>query len=827
VTDATRQIDRDALGDSIATALNTPDIDEERITLGRDIERSLNMTEDEISASFVNQLNLGKPGMENDIARLALADADTAGEKITAFNQHYPDGDLKVAPVTGDLLFRENASAPYRKVDAGLMQRFEPMGDLIDFLGPDIGAIIGELVVSKGASSFLSVITRMFLGGFFGETAQQGVQTVRGVQQQDLGEVVSQANVQGGFSAIGGGVGLGLGKGLEAMSGGPSLSLAPGAEQAVRAGDRLGLERNLTVGESIDNPILKKIEGQSGATLPTIQRYMTARAGELRDVVKKMGDKKEARKLLKSDELARANRAERAEILQMMKGSQPRSTLSEGGEALNNGIGRYHKRSSQRVTAAYVRARNIEEPAFQISELQQLAREVQESVPFEKTPIETPGSILGLDGKPLATVIEKGGQGRAGEALRGDVSAIIRQIRDAHPGLPPTVASNGLPVPATEQLRAWRSALWDAKTPAVGENFTNQHRQAGRLYDKITDILKDPSGSPAFRKEWGIANGMAAERFRTLDQLLVMKGAKSETPAQLARRLANPNQVDNLRVLRESIPSEQFAKFQDAVKFDLLENADSLTKRLNSFDKATLDTLLSPVEQGLFRKMGTKIDALNSLKVREIIQRQTKVGAAVRDMFTRNDTASISLLSEMVEKNGGQRGPLGRQLRSAIIEDFKERVLIKEGGVTSVSPAAIEAAITEFRNKGVTKFLTMSDMKTLANLDEFLPFIRSSTDSGTSLQAASAAAGLRGNIASLITGQSLATSSLQTVAEHAGVGWLFTTGAPALRGTGKRKARRAIKGPMSKAVALLSLASNDKGAYDPTLISQLEIAVEQ
>jgi len=801
------QLDRDALTSRIDAALSVPVEQEQRAAISANIERQLNLTEDELSASFFNQRDLGEPGLSDNLARMALADADTAGEKLAAFKKHYPDGDLRVAPVTGELLFRENISSSFKKVDAGIMQKFEPVGDLIDFLGSDAGAIIGEIALSKGASSFLGVITRMYLGGFFGESAQQGVQELRGVQQQNLGEVFGQAQTQGGVSAVGGALGLGLGKVVDTVRGGPAVTLAPGAEDALRAGERLGLERNLTVGESLDNPIVKKIEGQSGATLPTIQRYMTARAEELRNIVQKMGDPESAKRLLATDELARANRAERASILQMMKGTQPKTKLSEGGSALNKGLDQYHKRSGQRVTAAYVRARQIQEPAYQISELQQLAREVQEGVPFEKAD----GSI-----------------GRAGESLQGSINDISTQIRQANPDLPAITTEAGDVIPSTEQLRAWRTALWDAKTPAVGEAANNQHRQAGRLYGKITEILKNPKGgSPEFTKAWKQANDMAAERFKTLDQIVLMKVAKDETPAQLAKRLGTANQVDNLKVLRETIPSEKFAKFQDSVKFDMLENADGLTKRLESFDKETLDMLIAPGEQRILKAMGAKIDELNTLNIKDVLARQTKVGAAVRDMFTRNETASISLLGDIVEKNGGLKGDLGQQLRAALIEDFKERVIIREGGTSKVSATAIEGAIKEFRDKGITQFLTSQDMRILANLDEFLPFIRSTTDSGTSLQAASAAAGARGTVTGLLTGQSLGTAALQTVAEHAGVGWLFTKGAPAIRGAGKRKLRRSIKGPLSKTVALLSLASTDKGAYDPTILTQLEMATEQ
>ena len=152
------QLDRDALTSRIDAALSVPVEQDQRAAISANIERQLNLTEDELSASFFNQRDLGEPGLSDNLARMALADADAAGEKLAAFKKHYPDGDLRVAPVTGELLFRENISSSFKKVDAGIMQKFEPVGDLIDFLGSDAGAIIGEIALSKGASSFLGVI---------------------------------------------------------------------------------------------------------------------------------------------------------------------------------------------------------------------------------------------------------------------------------------------------------------------------------------------------------------------------------------------------------------------------------------------------------------------------------------------------------------------------------------------------------------------------------------------------------------------------------------------------------------------------------------------
>ena len=765
-----------------------------------DIEGSLSLTEDEITAKFVGQRDLGDPGLESSAARLALADADTAQEKLNAFQKHFPKGDLQVTPVTGELVFREDPSKPFRKVDAGLTEKFEPLNDIIDFVGSDIGAIIGELAFAKGGGSVIKFLGKMFAGGFTGEVAQQGVQELRDVQEQSIPEIGQQAAEQGGFSALGGAVGVGIGATADVLRGAPVVPLAPGADEAIRAGERLGLKNNLTVGESTDIPLLRMMEGQAGASLPTVRRFINERNIELTEKVTGLTSPAQSMKLIST--LAVEDKRARGKILSSLGRSTPKTKLSEGGESLTQGVVEYSKASQGRVKAAFEAAKKIEEPIFDITDLKGEAAEIVSGVRFQK--IAKPG--------------EQAATGRAGVSLESSVADIARQIKVADPSLPPVGGSSSV-----DQLRAWKQALWDAKTPAKGEPFTQQHKAANDLYNKITSVLKDPANtSKEFRAAYKQANQLASDRFDTLEKLLIMRTAREESSDQLAKRLASPNNASNLKTLRATIPAKRFNDFQDSFKLNMLEDSSGITKRLDGFDKETLDILLSREEQMLYRKIGTKIDRLDSLGVKEIVSRQSRVGSAVEELINRGDTASLDLLDDLVKRSGGKDGDLGRQLRAGILQNFSDQVLSKERGVTRVVAKDVTTVIKQIRESGLGKFLTANDMTLFANLDEFLPLIKSTADTGTSIQAAEAAAGARGAISDVLTGQNISGAAFQTIIEHLGVGVAFTKYAHLLRGMGK-KGKKSLKPLLGQTVAALTLAGNDKKAFNPEDLEKLEI----
>jgi hypothetical protein len=274
---------------------------------------------------------------------------------------------------------------------------------------------------------------------------------------------------------------------------------------------------------------------------------------------------------------------------------------------------------------------------------------------------------------------------------------------------------------------------------------------------------------------WKKANRQAAERFSTLEKLTVIRAAKSETPAELAFRLGQPNQVDNLVTLRGTISSKRFSEFQDSFKTDLLSDADKLTSRISAFDRPTLNMLLSREEQNIYRRIGKSIDSINDTRIRSVIDAQTESGAIIHDLLLNGKTASINKIHEIVEKSGGKESPLGKSIRAGIIDSIADKTIRRSRGSKVIDPNALEKSIAELEKKGLLRFLNRSDVEQLADLDKVAPFLKVKSDTGTSIQKATTAANTRGAIVGVLTGQGFAGSAISTVLEHLGVGTLFTS----------------------------------------------------
>ena len=231
----------------------------------------------------------------------------------------------------------------------------------------------------------------------------------------------------------------------------------------------------------------------------------------------------------------------------------------------------------------------------------------------------------------------------------------------------------------------------------------------------------------------------------------------------MANRLAQPLQVDNLRHLKETIPDDKFRIFQSAVKADFVapQNVSRLTQRLDSFDKATLDLLFDKGEQRALRSVGQRIDRLNTLGIKDVLERQTQNASVVRELVDRRDTASIDLLVESVKQNQ----PLKKSLRAGIMEDIYTKSVSNQEGALILDRKILVDEIKDLQDSGAIRLLDPDDIRVLKNLDTVVEFLTALPDSGTSLQAASAAAGVR----------SLDRQSILTILENITIGRLFTS----------------------------------------------------
>jgi len=734
------------------------------------------LIKDDPIAGIAGQKELGEPGLKSFRARFNLARADTLKEKINIFQQQFPQGELIQVPVTNEILFREDPSQPFSAVEG---PEFEPILDVVDFLGGDLGPLAGEIAATIGTrgANLMPTLIRIFGGAAGGEVAEQAVQEIEGIQEEPVEAVAKRAVGTGTIATTFGVLGFGGGKLLDVARGGGFFRLKEGATEAIESisllKEKTGIEvPSFTPGEAADNPLVQKIEGQAGATMPTIQRYLDEQNKATLKIFETMRDKTKSGELKGS--LAEIHVRARNEILN--KVTTPRVELTKGGIALQEGIAKYDISSRFVVNEAYKEARKIQSPTFNTKNLINVVDEVG-------------AGVKGLT--PEGRQIELAG------ALPGELQSVINDIKALDPSLPEVKLDDGTIVTSVDQLRALRSRLWDLKTPPPGEIMRQDHFQAAKVYSAITKTLEKPTNlNRKFISAWKKANKEAATRFDTMEKLIVVQSARSETPAQLAFRLAKPMQVDNLNLLRQMIPNNQFVQFQQSFKTNLLENPENLTRTLESFDLPTLSRLLSPAEIASYTSIGKGIDKLSSVGIRDTLERQSRTGGIIKDLLYRKDTAQIDRLAEIVKKSPNSKP--AKSIRSGLIDAIASDV-IKDG---TLNAKALAQSMSLLEERGLNQFLTSNDKFLLRNLEKIVPFLKTQADTGTSMQAGEAAGGFRGVLTGDVSG-----AAIRTVMEHVGIGRFFTSrmGTFLLTGTGKERNAKNIAA-MTSAIIGTTLA---------------------
>lgn len=732
--------------------------------------------ESETMAWQVNQQELGAPGMGDLGLRFKINAADTFNEKLGAFKAAYPQGDLTKDIMSDTLLFRPDPSQPYAKVDADFLEKAEPLADLIDFTASDLGAISGEMIAAARTRgvSLIGLMARLFAGGSLGEAAQEGVEPMMGVPQQEtVSEIAPRAAGKGVVGAVGGAVGMGIEKGINAVRGAGVMGIKPEAEGAMQAAERMGLPP-LMPQQVTTSPFVQRIGAQSSAVSETIPRLvyeqeaaLTARLNGLRDPASAENFIGEVTGLLAK---------ERKEILS--RGIAAGTDAADAGQALIEGRARYEIMSKNYVDAAYQAARKIGTPEFDLSPVYRAIDDITAGAPA----MGAKGEIQGQP--PLPKPLQE----------------VIKKLRDFDPSAP-DIIKDGKVFTKTDFLKSLRSQLWDLKTPPVGEPIRQEQALAGKMYKAITDVMDNPvNADPGFVSAWKSASNAARERFDTLEKNIVIETGRTQTPEVLADRLARPLNSSNLSILRAVTGVTKYFKMQDFFKTKLVENADDITRTIGQFDDKTLGMLLSPDEQAAYREIGNRIDRLNSMKIESAIERSKGPVEAVKNAILTGSAERSAELYKMVSKSGGPNGDVGKAIRGAIIENIWSDVMrIPKGEAAEMAVRqTLATKLTQIKHAGADKFLTPGDISDLRDLHIYKSMIDGGTDTGASIQAAETISGAaRFNAAAMIK-----------LAHYAGMGRLITSGAGRkfLTGSGAKK----LDAPKLKAFsgALATLAAD-------------------
>ena len=305
---------------------------------------------DEALAEFVGQETLGDPSLSNVKLRGQIAAADTYQEKLNQFRAIYPDGDLVFVPggegnpsgkKRGEILFRPDQSTPYARLDGKFFEGSQGKGneflaDLSEFLYDDIGVIAGEIAAgSKTVAKMIAPFTkfvpylntiatgfslfplaiRMGIYGAGGEFAQEGIQELKGINEQSLAEISETAGYKGVLGMVGTAALTAITNRLgNIFSGKGFLKRSDEAGEAVAAVSEINkiledlnvLDANgkliqvppLPANLLVENPIVQKIGKQTAATGGLVSGQYVKINEAISLALEKVGDVKSAEKLI-------------------------------------------------------------------------------------------------------------------------------------------------------------------------------------------------------------------------------------------------------------------------------------------------------------------------------------------------------------------------------------------------------------------------------------------------------------------------------------------------------------------------------------------------
>jgi len=761
------------------------------------------------SQDIRSQVERSPPGLDDPGTRFAISaaeGADVAGTrqaKLAAFRRTYPEGDLIFDQSAKVLNFRKNPTADFAKIDADLLEGpgGEFISDVLEFVADDFGAIMGELAAAApeiatsvaggpaGAVGKVSLLKMMgeigFLkragaGVFAGELAQAETENFLGFGgNEETRQVLEKAFGKGALTIAGGWTLDVAGRPIiDAARGAGFFSLRRGVDEAIKAADRLGIKQ-FPVNLVAKNPFLRRVGSQAMALTSRMTDWITDMEVSNAAALSKYRDTLTAGAFPSRNVLAASLRKEEQALtsnFQKLSGRNAETDLTKQGQLTIKAVDDYDRAAKGDINIAYAKARQKGSPEFELN-----------------APTVDQGRGLRDD---MAIVAEDARSVGSEATQIGRLAETIGKIED---GVPDKIldlpSGEQYVLSGVDQLRRLRSIAFDLKNPAPGELPDQGNRLAAKVFRSLTDVLDNPKNADkGFVQAWGDASKMARKRFENMEQVVIINAAKSKEPTALAAQLSdlsNPANADAWKTLRRVLPRAKFNQIQDGLATQLLRDPYTITEKLLSATPEVLRQAFDPKMLRSAELAGQGFDSLARVGIREAVQKQSELSFIARTLVERGDTQAIDTLAQIVNRNGGHTGALGKTLRAGVVDDLVKNSMVIEEGLERVDFVKLQGMVDNLINSGGDKLLTKRDLSLIKDVASVQDVLRISSDAGTSLQAASAAAALRGSITG---GFDAALKGAMTFIESIGVGRMLTEsqimGIPIkkfLIGTGKQE----------------------------------------
>ena len=659
------------------------------------------------------QANFDPDNFASSKLRLSLSRGDNLQEKRLRVKKVFPEGDVRVIDVAlafgkrsgiptdkEALVFRESAQSQWKRVD--------PPGVDVTDIGELLAPSAESIALETGAALFTSggsipaTVGRQVIGAFAGESIEQGIQSVRGVQAQTPGEILMEPTIEGGFSALGGFAMSPFVAAGNIASGRGALQIGEEGLETIKAAKRIDpeLANKLTPGLVTDNPALQLSERQSAALLPGFQRRYRELVKTLDKAVRGNINQTAFKNITKRVSESFKNLSDT--FLRRIGRSPPQA--SKGGKAVQQGIEEYDLVGRKLIDGLYDVARKIEEPQFDFQLLANVAQDLR-----------------------------AGAKG----AIDPQTESLLKQIEAIEGPIP---LSNGGSVSITDQLRNVRTGAYAAKNIPTGDVASQATGQANDIFKAINQTIDNPiNPNKAFKEAWRWANDAARIRFDTLEKAVIIKAAKSQNPAELVARYAKPGEVGNLQTIRNSIDSRRWKEFTDEFVASVFDNPAGAKATLDGFDQETIDVLLSRSEQGFLNKIGTEFARITDVGVEETIEKQIRnknfIGSIIEQANPQRTRTIMRAANETNNK------AMRESIRAGVF-DWAWDGIVKQGKRLEINQPLLKARIEALKKSGVWGFLPALDRQLLGDVEVVSRAFRRVIDAGTAIQAAEAVKGV-------------------------------------------------------------------------------------
>lgn len=738
-----------------------------------------------------------QPGL-NPLTRAKMSMlADNVDEARGIFKKRWPQGELTTLPGYGEqMFFRLKPDEQLRPVDpAGTPDVWELFGDIADVAGavPQLAGETAAMVGTRGAGRMIRMLAPAG-GGAAGEAARQVMKPEGAVNVRSI--------LGAGAEGLAGGV---VGEGAVAMANtvrGAGLTRVPaGSIEAMQAGERLGAPP-LMPHQLSDNPIIRLIGRQSRATVPTVARSEMEQTGFISDLMRGMSGP-ERRQIIR--EAANAmNQADR-EIRRRI--TKPPVSLQEGGQALQEGVEQWWQNSKTVVDGLYSAARAVEVPRLDITPAQDVARQIRAGVRGAR-PTITERVVDPRTGVPRNIEVPQGTM-RLGENPSPELDKILDKIIALDPNLPKVGGTDSV-----GQLNALMAELFQLSQPGRGGERAPDllaRRMRGELSRTMDNVRNT---NPEFVGAWREARAAAKQRFDTRELNIVTNAARTETPEQLASQLVQPLNATNLQNLRRAMPGQRWGRFQEAARTEILRKGTQrgLGEYLDTFDKQTLNLLISPFDQMQLRNAGRQFERLERSGVRRAMEQQSRDAAFARQLVDRQDTRGLQDL-RLLMRTQGANSAFSKSVRAGLIDNIVDDVMkvlpaAERGrtGLRVVEATDLTRVLDKYRSSGALQLLTKEDRRILEDVRLYEMFRMGAADAGTSLEAAQTISAIG----------ELRPTAIRGLLRHMTIGRLFTSdwGRRLLTGTGD-VAPRPYNILRWTAMAAGDIATDLKGDQEP------------